>query len=176
LLAQRSSATATRETTPPAGEFKRFDLGANVACGIGMDDALVCWGTGTLLDGIPTGPFIDVAVNELGACAIKSDGHPACWGISSPFFETTFPPAARSIQIEGSSEGDLTCSLLNAGSVFCAEISSAYPSPSNNVGNGEIAVGTDFYCYVASDRTVACQDNSASNSYTPPTGLRVLSR
>jgi hypothetical protein len=159
------------------GEFNRIDLGANAGCGIRMDDTFACWGTGALVTGVPSMAAIgDVAVNELGACAIKADGRPICWGISSPWFEMNFPVGARSLQIEGSSEGDLTCSLLAGGAVFCAKLSSSYPGPVNNSGIAEIAVGSDVYCYVGTDRTVACRDNSGSTSYTSPAGLRVLVR
>ena len=165
-------------TTPPAGlTFNRISLGANAACGIQMDGTLRCWGGGIVTMNVPTGMFTDLAVDQSIGCAIDAAGRPTCWGPTiMPVFVTNFPPVQKSMQIAGSSQGGLMCSVLSGGSSFCSEVAEAYPQPANNGNVREVAAAETHMCIVHADRSVECQTKVASGPYQPPDGLRVLMR
>jgi len=66
---------------PPAGPFASVDVGATVACALGLDGAIACWGEDP--DGLaspPSGAFFELDVAGSSGCAVDQRGEVVCWG------------------------------------------------------------------------------------------------
>lgn len=84
---------------PPANiAFASISAGEGVTCGIlraaaaggeGNGGEIRCWAdvpSNPLLNGIPAGSFIDVAVGKTHACAVSCEGKLSCWGPGTDFY------------------------------------------------------------------------------------------
>jgi len=81
LLCWTGKPKVNTPTHIPSGRFKKVSMRGSRACGLRLDDALVCWGNPTYgVTDAPPGRFRDVAVGAGFACAVKLDGQMVCWG------------------------------------------------------------------------------------------------
>ncbi len=75
------------EPLPEDARFKAISVGSGFACGIRMDDDILCWGSKesypVLVSPHIEGPFTAVSSGEDHACALRSGGSVHCWGASS---------------------------------------------------------------------------------------------
>lgn len=81
LDGQGYPACLTVETSlrPPMRRYKALSFGPTSACGVGIDDRLVCWGAS--LGATPTDAVSDVSVGHDHACAKRTQGQGLiCWG------------------------------------------------------------------------------------------------
>lgn len=68
--------------TPDEGAFDSISVGTGVACGVGINGRISCWGTcnnyGQLE--VPDGEFTKVTAGSKEACGLHTDGKLECWG------------------------------------------------------------------------------------------------
>lgn len=70
-------------TSVPDAKFRKVSVGSLTACGIRLDEGLVCWGNPKYaLTDPPQGRFRDVSTGDNHACAVKTDGTAVCWGLN----------------------------------------------------------------------------------------------
>jgi formylglycine-generating enzyme len=109
------SAGSEQAPTPPAGAFTALSVRGPHACGIKIDQSIVCWGRFPLLP--PAGNFKSIAVGEgRHGCGIKSDGSTACWTIEGV---VPLTPPGNVLFTEIATGGEHACGLTTSGSVVC---------------------------------------------------------
>ncbi len=66
---------------PTEGPFLDVSVGVD-SCAVRADGTLACWGMNLtrILDEVPAGAFVSVAVGSGFACALDAAGAPTCWG------------------------------------------------------------------------------------------------
>jgi hypothetical protein len=86
-------------------------------CGVGVDQALVCWGLDTFdeVGGAPSGTFTQVSGGADSFCAVATDGSIACWGRCS--FGECEPPKGTFVSV--SVGYTHACALTPDGSAVC---------------------------------------------------------
>ena len=79
----KNGANSHRQEAPAADRFTAIGCGENVACGIKTDGTVSCWGSPNnpaVVNSVPTGAFVELAVSSESACARRSNSTVACWG------------------------------------------------------------------------------------------------
>lgn len=61
-------------------KLRSVALGAVHGCGVKTAGDLACWGSQTLPQQLPSGPFRSVAVSTTATCALREIGSVECWG------------------------------------------------------------------------------------------------
>lgn len=182
----RSSPTAISG----GGTWRRVAIGENSTCAIQTTGALYCWGsdsTGQLGNGgtslnssVPVlvdqkGPWVDVAVGNENACAVKEDGTAWCWGGDHDLFPEQSAQSPQMIADPGpwiSVDVSVThhaCGLKADGSAWCwgsgtdgvlgnGDTTASYIPVHVNGGNDwtAIDVGHALSCGMKKDRTAWC--------------------
>jgi hypothetical protein len=136
-------------------QLKQVAVGGDTACGIRLDDTLICWGAYDLQP--PSGTFVKVAVEEQDACAIATDGSLSCW--RGDGFALVPPPGkftdlALNAQYDG-------CALTAEGEVRCwGAHYSPDVTPPEFAGRQFVSIsGGYFMCALGADGTPACEVN-----------------
>jgi alpha-tubulin suppressor-like RCC1 family protein len=121
----RGKAGRGKEDCNPSGRFKQISGDVGHGCGVKSDATLGCWSPqGALVDPTPSalltgmphgGPFAQVSVNPMQACAVRADsGGLVCWGPSG-FHDP--PPTGKFKQV--SVGGGFACALRTDGRIAC---------------------------------------------------------
>jgi len=114
-----------KEDCNPSGRFKQISGDVGHGCGVKRDGTLGCWSPqGALIDSTPSplltgmpqgGPFAQVSVTSMQACAVRADsGAVICWGSSRIHGQ---PPVGNFKQV--SVGGGFTCALRTDGGIAC---------------------------------------------------------
>ncbi len=140
---------------PPSGPWRDVDLGASVACGIGSDEHLRCWGNehDDILEAVPTGTFIDVAVSN-AACALTTGGQIVCWG--DCLYGMEEGPASTTGFVELKAGDGHACGLRENGAVDCWGHNRDLQAEGNPGPFVAFSVGGWTTCGLREDGSITC--------------------
>lgn len=105
----------------PPGPFVQVSAGYGNSCGIDGGETVHCWGEDTIENGVPEGPFTEVAPGRVHACALGEDGV-LCWGLCGhdPYpVDYCTPPASTKIVHFGGVGDSHSCGLTSSGTAEC---------------------------------------------------------
>ena len=69
------------QVLPPSGKFTSIAGGDRKTCGVQLEGAIACWGSGILgEDGPPTGVFTGVTAGDGYNCGLRPNARIECWG------------------------------------------------------------------------------------------------
>jgi len=129
---------------------------------------------------VPAGAYTQVAVGGDHACAVRTDGTLACWGIDESGQVSGMPPAPAGRQFTQVSAGLVhTCALLDDGSIQCwgsntygqlnvAALPSGTKYTQVSVSTFEADFNGFHTCALRSDGMVACWGQNKSGQLNVP--------
>lgn len=174
--------------SPIASDIVQMAIGRSV-CARTSDGALRCWAAGYVWNAPPVStppqePLLtDVADVRAGndfACALRTNGHVACWGSNSSgqlglgsvdYATHTTPEEIPNFTAERIAVGSSHACALSNGQIWCwgsnngGGVSEVAPRYSNATSPGlvpglggmtSVVAGTDYTCALAGDETVWC--------------------
>ena len=131
-------------------------------CGVTVDKALQCWGTGIPAPPASLGAISAVGVGDSYACALKVDASVACWGKNN--FRQTESPAGTFTAI---SVGDVrACAIGTDRRVKCWGPTLAASAPGDQFTS--IDVGGTSVCGIRTDRKAGCWGNNQYGQLEAP--------
>ena len=172
-----------------AGTLSLISSGANTTCAITASNDLSCWGTLQPL-GVSDKKFVDVAVGNVSACAVATDGSVWCWGAnaSGQLGNGTTRSAEVVTKVEGLGTSVAThvaagfrhfCVTTVDGFVLCwgdnskgqlgnSGLDSKAPVPVSGIGTATSITSGDYHscAVVDSDKVMCWGDNTKKQILT----------
>lgn len=135
-------------------QLKAVSVGeeSSTACGIRMDDSLVCWGDNTSGQASPpAGAFKSVSVGSKVACAIQTNNNLVCWGGYG------LRPQPGPYYLAVGTGGGFFCAI-RVGSVLECRGKNDFGQTNAPVEPGWLSMSAGTYnaCAVRTDATLAC--------------------
>lgn len=102
--------------TPTEALFVQLSSGHFHACGVTLEQKVLCWGEERETALCPLGLFRQVSSGQFHTCGLTKDGEARCWG-DDQLSGSTKPPAGQFVQI--SSGLDWSCGIRPNATVVC---------------------------------------------------------
>jgi len=160
---------AAGQLSGPDESFWKLEAGPDFTCGIRFADTSVqCWGASDENQDItPLGSYIDLAVGESHACAVRANAELVFWGSAYDWGDA--PPSG--VAMEVTAGDDYCCAMMDAGELACW----GNPPAADPSGTWlELDAGSDHFCAIGGDGVVCWGDDTygqtggapASGTYT----------
>lgn len=139
----------------PAGRLLAISAGDNHACGLTVDDAVVCSGDDAFGQATPpAGRFIAVGSGSAHSCALATDGTPTCWGNNDADQLNNVPSVALATLTVG---GTHACGLDAGGAAICwGQDSRGMATPPADATFVGLSAGHSNTCGLQADGQVTC--------------------
>lgn len=176
------------DVPPEAAFLRQVDVGSFRACGIDLNDAVVCWGRPSLLsngddrlfgdvDVTTIGPARQISMGSSGACVVGTEGRLECFGRIRGYTDILSDRSFSSIELDDTDlcfetvGGEKDCLSLS----FSEDGASAEPLFPSDV-NVRLVSLRNSPCYVTTDEVMKCVvDGESSVQDQFPTAPRDLS-
>lgn len=153
--------------SPPPGAFTRISTYYNGSAGLRPDGSIEFWGDTAGLTTKP-GPYLDMALGEAHACAIKPDHTLECFNMSQSIDQTPPSGTYQSLTIDG----DTNCAIATDGTVACwgsnvwgdNSLGKAVP-PDGHFSS--ISLAPQHGCGVLTNNRIRCWGNPAWGFHNP---------
>lgn len=154
------------EADPLRGPFVQISAGAEGACGLRADAALVCWGVPSVGLEALEGSFSQVAVGEHHACALRqapdaSNANIVCWGIDDR------PPPENHPCRRNPDSGSYTY-CPGPGPVPSPKWQHQTDAPAGQFT--QVSAGDDHTCAIDVNRSVVCWGGNDRGQSDAPSG------
>ena len=146
--------------------FWKLEAGPDFTCGVRFSDTSVhCWGDSSANQTItPLGSYIDIAVGDRHACAVRSTSELVFWGSAYDWGDS--PPSG--VAMEVTAGDDFCCALMDSREVGCwGFVPAAAPAGTWF----ELDAGGEHFCAIGGDGVSCWGDDSFGQvSGAPATG------
>ena len=151
--------------------FQRVSVGAQRTCGVKINRAIACWGSGIYGETAPPDKeFQQVSVGQFHTCGVKADGSAICWGVPPvPVASVLGTPPKEEFQ-QVSTVNYHTCGLKTDGSVACWGSDEHGQTASPDGKFHQVSAGGIHSCGLKTDGSVACWGSDEHGQTTPPEG------
>lgn len=157
--------TSESSLRPPMRRYKALSFGPTSACGVGIDDRLVCWGAS--LGETPTEPVHDVSVGHDHACARRTyDLGFVCWGDNAR--GQTMAPLGRFYHL--TSGNGFSCGIRDDYRPFCWGTGPAVTEVPPPASFYSISAHDGNVCAIGTSNTVRCWGEDAASLSLPAQG------
>lgn len=139
----------------PTERLVQVSAGKEHACGVTVDEGLVCWGDDTFGQAAaPAGRFVAVGAGDAHSCALAVDGTPTCWGNDDADQLTGIPTVTLETLTVG---GTHACGLDADGRAHCwGQDSRGMATPPADTPFVQLSAGHSNTCGLRADGMVVC--------------------
>lgn len=141
------------QAEPNPNALVKISVGSDHACGIRIDQTLVCWGGNENgQSNPPDGNFTEVSSGNSHSCAINTDSGVECWGNNN--YAAASPPTSTFLKIDGYK--DTYCGVQTNHAISCWGYESDYGTwPAGRFQDLDIQ-GSYAGCAVDSSQKTVC--------------------